>query len=230
MINKIKVIHLESTAVLHEAIQGLLPLCGGEVVWTSPDIDKLFIQLESPENYIIVMDDVFARNYHGSLQLWEILCQKSPNIPVILHSSSKNPETVAHFMNGGISAFVTKYVGWDEFMEAIDKVISGNKFISSDMRSSFSNVDQFLKEEGLVLKPVKRLFSRRESDILSFLIKGFSTKQIAAYLTISLKTVETHRKNLLKKAKVANTSALISFVFLKDYSFSYKTVPLRIGE
>ena len=57
------------------------------------------------------------------------------------------------------------------------------------------------------------LFSIREMDVLRWVIQGLSSKEIAFKLSISFNTVETHRKNLLRKANVKTTAGLIKFAF-----------------
>lgn len=57
--------------------------------------------------------------------------------------------------------------------------------------------------------------SRREIDIIKLIKEGMSSKQIALELDISLKTVEVHRYNILKKLKLKNTAALVNFINIK---------------
>jgi len=71
-----------------------------------------------------------------------------------------------------------------------------------------------LNPQHLQLKPHESLFTEREREIVSLLIKGLSSRKISEVLNISYETARTHRKNILQKASVRNTSQLVSYVLL----------------
>lgn len=74
----------------------------------------------------------------------------------------------------------------------------------------------YLNQTNLYLKPHKSLFTVREQEIISLLIKGLSSRKLSEVLDISYETVRTHRKHILKKANVKNTSQLTSYVLLNN--------------
>lgn len=77
-----------------------------------------------------------------------------------------------------------------------------------------ANKQFHLNPHHLQLKPHKSFFTTREQEIISLLIKGLSSRKVSEVLDISYETARTHRKNILQKARVNNTSQLVSYVLL----------------
>ena len=113
--------------------------------------------------------------------------------------------------------FVSKKAGYEELLAAIKTVHAGKKFISRDTSKKLKNLNEFL--EGIVdtLRGEKDFFSQREKEVLELLAKGYSTKDMAKHLFITEKTVETHRKNMAKKANAKNTAELVAFASARGF-------------
>ena len=105
----------------------------------------------------------------------------------------------------GAWGYLTKSVNEMELFDAITSVISGNIYICEEIKSKQENS-----------KMDKLTLSTREIEVLRLLINGLTTKQIANALFISSHTVESHRKNLLKKTATKNTPELIHYVASKN--------------
>ena len=86
----------------------------------------------------------------------------------------------------------------------------GDKF-ATETEKNFKNVQQFTRGDAETLKPKSDFFSKREKEVLELMAKGYASKAIAKKLFITEKTIESHRKNMVTKAKVKNTMELISF-------------------
>jgi DNA-binding NarL/FixJ family response regulator len=108
----------------------------------------------------------------------------------------------------GARGYVTKNSSKDELFKAIDEVLSGNKYICEEIKNIVAH--QELDEESEF--PDMNLLSKREIEVVTHIKQGLSSKEIAQQLDISLKTVEVHRYNILKKLKLKNTAALVNFI------------------
>jgi len=96
-------------------------------------------------------------------------------------------------------------------IEAIVEVNSGKKYICHEVKN-------ILAEQELEENPVNanmNNLSRRELDIIKLIKEGLSSREIGLELELSLKTVEVHRYNILKKLKLKNTAALVNFINAK---------------
>jgi DNA-binding NarL/FixJ family response regulator len=116
-------------------------------------------------------------------------------------------------MQGGASGYVTKNSTRDEMTEALIEVSEGKKYICKEIKNTLAQ--GLLNEEGSKEKSLNTL-SIREIEIIKLVKEGFSSKEIAAAKCISVKTVEVHRYNVLKKLNLKNAAALVNFMNVND--------------
>ena len=108
----------------------------------------------------------------------------------------------------GARGYVTKNSSKEEMMKAIMEVYEGNKYICDEIKN---NISELVLEENKEVPNVNAL-TEREIQIINLIKEGMSSKEIAANLNISLKTVEVHRHNVLKKLKLKNSASLVNFI------------------
>ena len=107
----------------------------------------------------------------------------------------------------GAKGYVTKNSSRDEMFKAIMEVYQGNRYICDEVKNIIS--EQIMDEnpnQGI------NALSEREMQIVKLIKEGHSSKEISAQLTISLKTVEVHRHNILKKLSLKNSAALVNYI------------------
>ena len=109
----------------------------------------------------------------------------------------------------GAKGYLLKSCSKAELMEAITKVYNGNQYISDELEESFVKHLKASKENAASVPRI----SKREKEILQLISEEHTTAQIAQELYISVTTVETHRKNLLRKLGLKNTAGLMRFAF-----------------
>ncbi|MDP4262327.1 MAG: response regulator transcription factor [Bacteroidota bacterium] len=132
-------------------------------------------------------------------------CPGSKVIAVSMHTM---PAYAKRMMQLGAMGYVTKNSSKDEMIRAIIEVSKGKKYICEEVKNILAQKEL---EDETSPSDMNNL-SRREIDIIQFIKQGFSSKEIASELDISLKTVEVHRYNILKKLKLKNTAALVNFI------------------
>ena len=118
------------------------------------------------------------------------------------------PAYAKRMMQLGAMGYVTKNSSKDEMIRAILEVSNGKKYICEEVKNILAHKEL---EDELSQADMNAL-SRRELDIIQLIKQGMSSKEIAQHLDISLKTVEVHRYNILKKLKLKNTAALVNFI------------------
>ena len=132
----------------------------------------------------------------------------SPGAKVIGISMHSMPAYARRMLQLGAMGYVTKNSSKDELLTAIVEVHNGKKYICDEVKNILAQ--QELEEEGG--PPDMNVLSRREIEIVQLIKEGLSSKEIALRLDISLKTVEVHRYNILKKLSLKNTAALVNFI------------------
>lgn len=135
----------------------------------------------------------------------------SPESRVIAVSMHSMPAYAKKMLQLGAMGYVTKNSSKDEMITAIIEVNSGKKYICEEVKNILAQLELDEDSDHADMNTL----SRREIDIVKLLKEGLSSKEIAQQLDISLKTVEVHRYNILKKLKLKNTAALVNFINTK---------------
>ncbi len=129
-----------------------------------------------------------------------------PGIKVLMLSMHDEPVIIKEAISGGVNAFVLKKSVSDELNVAIDSVLAGKSFCSAA-------VGQSLFLDARLEGQTSQTITARESEVLKLIVKELTNKEIAKLLFISERTVEVHRKNLMRKLACTNTVGLIKYAF-----------------
>lgn len=131
-----------------------------------------------------------------------------PDIRIIALSMYGEEEYYTRMVQAGVKGFILKNSGIQEVQEAISNVMEGKNYFSreiiSGMVDGLINKRKFTKRGEL---------SEREGEVLFYICKGYSNKEIAERLFISKRTVDKHRENLLLKTGSKNTAGLVMYAF-----------------
>ena len=158
-------------------------------------------------------NDAYQPELKNAIELCRDIRSNFPAIKIILHSAFSESRNICQLMNAGADAVVSKTMGYEELLKAIYKVKEGRRYLTNETCHFFKNAYKFLQGLTHTLVEKEATFTRREQQVLSLVSIGRTNKEIAEQLCISYKTVETHRKNLLTKAKAKNTAELIAFSY-----------------
>ncbi|MBV6471995.1 MAG: Oxygen regulatory protein NreC [Saprospiraceae bacterium] len=134
--------------------------------------------------------------------------EEFPDVKVIALSMYNEESIVSEMLKNGARGYILKNTGHHELIQAIQAVAAGHTYFSKDVTETI--MGSLAKKPGtkksFVLVPK---LSNREKQILALIVKEYTTPEIAERLFISLKTVETHRSNLISKLNVRNTAGLV---------------------
>lgn len=133
------------------------------------------------------------------------------NATKVLAISMFNEESfVTEILNNGAMGYILKNTGRDELLKAINTILSGTSYFSKDVTETImKGLMKHRKGSSQESRKVLPKISRRETEVLDLIIKEHTTQEIANELFISLKTVESHRSNLLAKLNARNTAGLV---------------------
>jgi DNA-binding NarL/FixJ family response regulator len=166
------------------------------------------IGIAKNKNPMIVLMDVNMSPING-FDATEQIHKLSPDSKIIAVSMHTMPAYAKRMLQLGAMGYVTKNSSKDEMITAIVEVNKGKKYICEEVKAILA--DQEMDEGSDELNNL----SRRELDIINLIKEGLSSREIAQQLEISLKTVEVHRYNVLKKLKLKNTAALVNYINAK---------------
>jgi len=150
----------------------------------------------------IILMDISMPMLNG-LDAMQAIASKHPLVKFIILTMHEEREYVLQALKGGASGYLLKSIEGLELERAIITVVEGGKYFSPLITNILAEVIS-RKETIDVIE-----LTPREKEVLDLVANGHSTKQIGDMLKISIRTVESHRINMLKKMKVSNTAELI---------------------
>jgi DNA-binding NarL/FixJ family response regulator len=134
--------------------------------------------------------------------------KEKPSVKIIVASMLSDAPIVNKLLRAGANAFINKDTGKAELLTAIDKVMSGQTYISPSIST---NLFIHLTDRNVATTDGPKHLTAREIEILRHIANGLTNQAIAGKLFLSPVTVDTHRKNMLAKLQVKNTAALIKY-------------------
>lgn len=149
----------------------------------------------------IVLLDITMPNMDGFQVLKELKTLNSDIKPIVI-SMHNDGNYIAKCAKMGAHGYLLKNTDEAELILAIRSVNNGKKYFSAEISEKMIN---FMSTQSIS----ENVLSNKETEVLGLISKGLTTKEIAAKLFVSSRTIETHRANILKKLEVKNTAELI---------------------
>lgn len=196
----IKTLIVDDHPMVADGIQSILESYDDiEVVGTCNSARSAIDQLSTLNPDVILMD--LNMPDMGGLTATEIILEQRPGTRILVLSMHDSPEYISSALNHGAMGYVLKDVPTDEIKQAIDVVMSGERYLCTGARGS-------LEPKG---DNAREALTGREQTILLQLAQGKSNKEVAIALDISVRTVETHRKNIKRKLGISSTAGLTRY-------------------
>jgi DNA-binding NarL/FixJ family response regulator len=152
------------------------------------------------------MPDVVLLDVHmpdgGGRAVLEAMRRTNPEVRFLALSVSDAAEDVIGLIRAGARGYVTKTISADQLADAIRRVAEGDAVFSPRLAGFV--LDAFARPDASVADPELDQLTNREREVMRLLARGYAYKEIAKELYISIKTVETHVSNVLRKLQVSN--------------------------
>ncbi|MBK8881879.1 MAG: response regulator transcription factor [Bacteroidales bacterium] len=140
------------------------------------------------------------------------LVRDLPGIRVIALTGHSKNQYIKKMLEAGASGYLNKNCGFEELVKAIHTVYSGNKYLSEEITDIV--IKDYLEKDVVVHGSDSEL-SERETEILKLIVDGIPVSAIADRLFVSVKTVNTHRQNILEKLNLKSTADLVKYALIK---------------
>jgi len=199
----------EDHAILRDGLRSLFSTEPDlEVVGYAEDGQAAIQQVNTLEPDLILMDLSMPR-MNGTEAIGAIK-KRRPEIKIVALTVHKAEEYVRAALDAGADGYVLKDDSQQELLTAIRSVLMGNSYLSPGVCDKV--VSGFLGRGSAPLEARSwSMLTEREREVIKLVAEGYKNREIAAFLSVSIKTVEKHRSNLMKKLDLHNASALTAY-------------------
>lgn len=175
-----------------------------DVVSASSDIDEAIDAIREHRPDVVLVDVHMPGG--GGLAVIQNVSETNPDVKFLALSVSDAAEDVIAMIRAGARGYVTKSIAPDALVEAIERVHAGDAVFSPRLAGFV--LDAFADVVPAEVDPEMDQLTPREREVLRQIARGYSYKQVARRLSISVKTVETHVSNVLRKLQLSNRHEL----------------------
>ncbi len=206
MQNRLRIVLADDHTILREGLRALLSADPDfEIVGEAGNGREAVRCVEKLGPGLLLMDLSMPRM--SGMEAINEIKKRYPETKIIALTVHKTEEYLLSTLQAGVDGYVLKDATHDELVMAIHNVMAGKPYLSPGISDKV--IEGYLegKESSLSVSSWQRL-SQREREVLKLIAEGYKNKEIAEDLCISLKTVEKHRANLMKKLDLHNAAGL----------------------
>lgn len=209
--DKISVILADDHPIVRTGIKSLLGMGDRVEIVAEASNGEEALDLVKRLRPNVLISDISMPKMTG-IELAEIVTNELPETKVIILTMHREEEYITKSFEAGAMSYLPKNTEQAELLEAIEEVHDGRKYLNA-------MVSKVLAQSMISKKPFgekSNKLTTRETEILKLLVDGRRNKEIAADLFISVRTVDTHRTNIMRKLKVNNTAELVKTALSKN--------------
>ena len=175
-----------------------------EVVGEASDVDSAVAGIRAADPEVVLLDVHLPGG--GGQAVIETVCRTHPHVRFLALSVSDAAEDVIAVIRAGARGYVTKTISGPELADAVRRVADGDAVFSPRLAGFV--LDAFSADFQGPVDPELDQLTGREREVLRHLARGYSYKEIARQLSISVKTVETHASAVLRKLQLSSRHQL----------------------
>jgi DNA-binding NarL/FixJ family response regulator len=202
----IRVLVADDHAVVRDGLRALLDLQKDiSVIGDATDGRQAVSEAERLRPDVVVMD-ITMPELNG-IEATERICKAHPGVRVLMLSMHASTEYIYRALQAGAQGYLLKESAAVEVVDAVRALYAGRRYFSHKISDML--VDDYVREHRPV-SPLESL-SLREREILQLIVEGKTNAEVAAQLSLSVKTVETYRSRLMHKLRIGDLPALVKF-------------------
>lgn len=205
---EIRVLLADDHKIVREGLRFILEMESDINVVAEAGTGRMAVQLAMEIEPDVAVIDVAMPEMNGIEATRRILCEK-PDIKVLALSMHSARRFVEEALAAGAKGYLLKDCASEELVRAIRTVAAGETYLSPKVADMI--VKGYMKRLPESEAPARTLLSTREREVLQLIAEGHSTKEIAFALEVSIKTIETHRQQIMKKLNLHSVAALTRF-------------------
>ncbi|MNO72146.1 Oxygen regulatory protein NreC [compost metagenome] len=208
---KVKVLIVDDHAVVRSGLRAVLDAQNNiTVIGEAADGASCIKQALDLKPDIVLMDLSFPNGRDGLYTTRELL-QSMPEVKVIVLTMHDDEQYLFRALKAGASGYILKSAPLTELVIAIEQVHQGLVYLHPSATKKV--IQGYLQGQPRDPKDVFESLTEREKEILSLVAKGYTNKEVAELLLISVKTVENHKANMMEKLQLGNRRELMKLAY-----------------
>jgi len=204
----IRVLLADDHKIFRDGLRTLIEKEAGMEVIAEAENGRKAVKLAEKLSPNVIIMDVSMPDLNGIEATRKIIAGTS-NVKVIALSMHSDRRFVLGMLEAGASAYLLKDCAFAELVNAIRQVAAGNTYLSPKIADVV--VKGYLNKVSDSSLTTRTILTSREREILQLLAEGLSAKEIAAHLNLSIKTIETHRRNIMEKLEIHTIAELTKY-------------------
>jgi DNA-binding NarL/FixJ family response regulator len=192
-------------AIIRDGLRKILADTGDLVVAGEAANGNAALQAVRERDWALVILDISMPGRNG-LELIKLIRLERPRLPVLIFSMHHEEQYAVRAIRAGASGYLSKESDMDLLLPALRKLVGGGRYISPKVADLLA-MDMAPHSEDLP----HTVLSDREFEVFSRIVRGTSLTAIAQELSLSIKTVSTHKSNLLHKMQLASQVDLVRY-------------------
>lgn len=201
----IDIVLVDDHPLFREGLKSRLNLSGEFNVVGEADNGKDALALITSISFDVVLMDINMPQMSGMYVL-ELIKERNIECKVLMLSMHDNREYIVSAMRHGADGYILKDVPGQELIDAIKVIAAGKRYFSADVTEILAK-DQESEQGGII--------TSREQLVLRLISHGLNNKQMAKKLDVSVRTIETHKRNIKQKLNITTTTGLVRYAI--DY-------------
>lgn len=206
----IKLMLVDDHSIVRDGIRLLLEQADGlEIIDEANDGEEALDKLKVHQPDLVLMD--ISLPGMSGIQTTQVISRLYKGVRVLMLSMHNNEDYILRSVEAGAYGYILKDSSSDEMIKAIRTIASGEKYYSSPVASIILSgyMQQLKKGDKHSRAERQSKLSNKEKEILQFLVDGMSSREIAEKLQLSVRTVDNHRANMMRRLQVRNAAELV---------------------
>ena len=205
---KVRILLADDHQIMREGLKALLGKHSSLEVIAEAENGIEALSIARQEKPDVIVMDIAMPDING-IEVTRQLKSELTDIKIIALSMHSDRRFVSEILKAGASAYVLKQAAFEDLEKAIKAVMLNRTFLSADILESV--VSDYVSQLSNSEYDAYRQLSDRERQVLQLLAEGNSTKEIAFKLHVSVKTIESHRQNIMNKLGIRTLAGLTKF-------------------
>lgn len=203
--DKIKLIIADDHKIIRDGLKALVEKDEDIEVVAETCNGRSLIDLLQNHNPQVIIMDISMPEMNG-IEATRLIKSEFPEIKIIALSMHSDRRYVSEMLKSGANGYMLKDCAYNEMKTAIRHVMQDKTYLSSGVAGMV--IDDYISRLHDEIDSPLKVLTDREKEVMQFIAEGYSTKEIAGKINLSVKTIETHRKNTMDKLGVYSIAAL----------------------